>query len=167
MPHPVQTSAELWDRALALLSRRAHARAELSRKLQRYQPTPEMVAEVLARLESAGWLDDARFASDVADSMARAGRSGPSRINARLRGHGVSSEVAATAVTGTEADWEAACREAAGAKISRGLDLADPKARAKLARYLAGRGFSPALVWKVIRGAGQNGDADEPADQAE
>lgn len=161
MPHPVQSAAELWDRALALLSRRAHAREELSRKLQRYQPTPDMVAEVLARLEANGWLNDERFAADVADSMARGGRSGPTRITSRLRVHGVSPELAASAVAHMETDWEAAAREAAQARIARGLDLGDPKARSRLARYLGSRGFAPALVWKVIRGAG---GADEPAD---
>lgn len=158
MPHPVSSTAELWDRALALLSRRAHARAELSRKLQRYQPTPEMVAEVLARLEAAGWLNDEQFASDVADSMVRGGRSGPMRIQQRLRTHGVEAKLAASAVSEVDADWEASCREAARAKLSRGVDLRDPKARAKLARYLAGRGFSPSLVWKVLGSLG----ADRP-----
>ena len=154
MPRPVQDASQLLERALALLARRAHGRAELARKLQRYQPSPTMVDEVLARLESMGFVDDARFAEGVAGSLARSGRAGPARIAGKLRQHGIAAAGVKDAVGGLDTDWGASCRALARTRVARGEDLRDPKARARLVRFLAGRGFPPPLVYEVLRELG-------------
>ncbi len=150
---------------MALLSRRAHARSELVNKLRRYKPSDEQLGEVLSRLEQAGWLDDARFARDLADSMVRRGRTGPARIQASLRGHGVTREHtdAAMAVTREDVsadDWLESCRAVAKDRARRGLNLTDPRDRARLQRFLLGRGFTPALINPVIRDLGASGGED-------
>lgn len=165
MPRPVTTEAELLDRALALLSRRAHSRSELLNKLRRYQPSDEQLGAVLARLEQAGWLDDARFARDLADSMVRRGRTGPARIRASLRGHGVPAEQTAAAMADTAAevsadDWLDSCRAVARDRVRRGLSLQDPRDRARLQRFLLGRGFTHAMISPVIRELGAQLDDD-------
>lgn len=144
------TSAdELWERALQLLARRAHAEAELERKLQRYRPEEAWVQSVLARLRDRGLLDDQRFAQDAADAMVRAGRAGPARIGARLRAAGVAD---ARAVVGElDVDWLARCRALARERASRGLDLSDEKDRARLVRFLAGRGFPSDAIFTALR----------------
>lgn len=151
MPRPVTSADELWNRALALLARRSHARGELERKLRRYQPAEAWVSAVLDRLTERGLLDDARFAADLTDAMVRGGRSGPVRIQARLRGHGLSASQASEALEGVEADWRARALALARQKVAAGLDPKEPKGRAKLARLLASRGYSSAVVYDTLR----------------
>lgn len=149
-PRAVASADELWERAVELLARRAHARGELTRKLRRYQPSAEMLAAVLARLEERGLLDDERFARDRAESLTRGGKAGPARVSAQLRAHGVGATEVQSAVAGLEVDWEEACRATAAERMRRGIDLRDPKARARLLRYLASRGFPHGLCSRVV-----------------
>lgn len=162
MPRPVTSAEELWSRALALLARRAHARGELERKLKRYQPEDAWLALVLDRLAERGLIDDARFAADVADAQVRSGRAGPARIAARLRGHGLSADQTASAMNDVDADWGARCLALARQKVGAGLDLADPKGRAKLVRFLAARGYSSAVVYDTLRKL-SGGEVDDEA----
>lgn len=161
MPRPVTTEDELWDRALALLSRRAHARAELCTKLRRYQPSVAQLDAVLARLEQAGWLNDAQFARDRADSMVRQGRAGPARIQAQLRKHGVARAEVDSTMAETEADWFTSCRALAQDRARRGLDLTDPKDRSRLVRFLLGRGFTYDQIGRAVRDIGVEADGSD------
>lgn len=162
MPRPVVNADELWERALQLLARRAHARAELARKLARYKPDPAWVEAVLTRLEGRGLLDDQRFAQDTADALARGRRSGPARITSRLRGAGVSARQTDEALGSLEVDWDERCRGLARERVARGLDLADPRERAKLVRFLAGRGFQSAVIFRALRALGADPEGLEP-----
>ncbi len=160
MPRPVVNADELWERSLQLLARRAHARAELERKLRRYKPEPAWMDQVLSRLEDRGLLDDRRFARDTADALVRGGRSGPGRISARLRNAGVASGESGEAMAELEVDWVERCRALAKERVARGADLRDPKARARLVRFLAGRGFQSGVIFRVLRELGLP-EADE------
>lgn len=152
MPRPVRSANELMERASALLARRAHARVELERKLQRYAPEPAWVLEVCDRLEQAGLLNDQRFASDAADSLTRSGRYGPARISARLHRHGVSPALVHQAMGEIEADWDEQCARLVQRTVdTRGPEvLTDIKGRARLIRFLAARGFSGDVIERSL-----------------
>ena len=114
----------------------------------------------LARLEQAGWLNDGVFAENRAGSLARQGRLGPSRIRRQLQQHGVRSSDVDAAMASTEVDWRAQCLSVAQARRARGIDLKDPKDRARLVRFLLGRGFSYDLISATLRELGSA--PDEP-----
>ena len=76
----------VWQRALRLLARREHSRAELAHKLAPHG-TPEEIEETLSRLERTGLLSDERCAR--AFVAARAERSGRRLLEMRLRERGL------------------------------------------------------------------------------
>ena len=71
---PTPEPGDLRERALRLLARREHSRAELARKLEAAGFAREEIALLLDAFEAKNWLSDQRFAeSYVADHRARAG----------------------------------------------------------------------------------------------
>src|SRR5512134_1483310 len=80
---------DLLARAVALLARREHSRAELARKLKSYlgDEEPASIDRVLDDLERRKLLSDIRFASAVART--KAGKFGDARIRHDLKMAGV------------------------------------------------------------------------------
>jgi regulatory protein len=117
------------DAAARLLARRDHARAELTAKLAR-TAGPELAAAAVEEFVTAGIVDDARFAGELAAGRLARGY-GPGRIAYDLHRAGVDHEVAAEALAAIDpAELEAAAARAVGAR--QGADAA---------RRLAARGF--------------------------
>ena len=153
----------LKGRALQLLAQRDQSRVELRAKLLRYA-----AAEVRARAEGeAGddegeprqgevdalldWLEAHRYlsAERFVESRvhAREARFGNRRIRAELAQHGVTlSAEAASALAESELQRAAAVRERRFA-----APPGDAGERAAQARFLAGRGFSPEVIQRLLR----------------
>lgn len=136
-------------RALRLLARREHSRAELARKLAEHAEDPAEVEKVLDDLEQRGWLSEKRVVEQMV--YARRSRYGARRIERDLRAKGVSGEAVASAMSGLkEGELDAArdvWRRKFGGRVPR-----TPADRAKQARFLQGRGFDMEVVMKVIKG---------------
>lgn len=158
------------------LAQREHSRAELQRKLLPHAralaaqaqagDTPESVeapppGEVLARvsevldwLETHGYLSQQRFVESRIH--ARAARHGNLRIRQELAQHGIALEPdAAQALKSSE--FERA-RDVWSRKFES--PAADAAGRARQARFLSSRGFSPETVRRVLRAAGAPLDED-------
>lgn len=120
----------------------------------------EVAAEVAAWLTRLGYLDDRAYARARARSLTAPGRLGPRLAERRLVAAGIPAPEARAAVAealaesgggvpgaGAEAA-EVALARALAAKRTGGvpLDSLDEKARARLARFLLGRGFSGRAV---------------------
>lgn len=139
---------KLRERALNLLARREHSRAELARKLAPHGD-PDEVAVLLDDLERENLLSNARYAESLAH--ARAGRHGSLRLKADLRGKGVPEAVIGQVVAqATEQDMNAA-REVWHRKY--GQPPKDAAERARQMRFLAGRGFPTEVVRRVVGGS--------------
>lgn len=137
----------LRERALNLLARREHSRAELARKLSSHAEADE-VSALLDDLERENLLSNARYAEMLVH--ARSGRHGSARLKADLREKGVPAEVIAAAVAeARETDLEAA----RGVWLKKfGEPPRDAAERGKQMRFLAGRGFPAEIVRKVVGG---------------
>ena len=83
-------------RALRLLGRREHSRAELTAKLKAESEDPQALESLLDEFEQRGWLSDARVADSVLH--ARRARFGVARIEHELRAKGLSPETIERAV---------------------------------------------------------------------
>lgn len=164
-------------RALQLLTQREHSRVELRRKLlahagqqeaivaaaavppagsdvappltRRRPPSPAAqaaVEELLDWLVANRYLNEARFVE--ARVRNRAARQGNLRITQELARHGIR----------LGADEQQALKDSEFARAqqvwARKFDgpPADAAARAKHARFLAGRGFSPDVIRRLLRG---------------
>ncbi len=162
----------LMRRAVAALARREHSRAELERKLQdlvrreRARDRPQdrsgeqaqaaacaaEIAQVLDLLQSQDLLSDLRMAQALVRS--RAARYGRRRIAQELERRGVDRETIAACLP-------AAPEESAAAHALWQRKFGKPPAslqeRVRQSRYLASRGFAPALIARIVSSAG---DAD-------
>ena len=139
-------SGGLKGKALRMLARREHSRAELARKLAD-DATPEDLQAVLDQLEQSGLLSDARFAESFVSS--RAARVGNARLRYDLRAKGIAEELIAAALP-DDADSEAGrAREVWRRKFdARPADRAD---YARQARFLQQRGFAADVIRKVLK----------------
>ncbi len=142
----------LRERALAMLARREHTRAEMTRKLTPHAESPEQIDQLLDGLVARGWLSEARFAESRANTLLR--KFGSRKIEYDLRNRGVSAEVVEQAVERSLAQELENCRAAWQKKF--GVLPRDAAERGRQMRFLAGRGFSAEAVHQVLKA----GDAD-------
>lgn len=140
-------------RAVKLLARRDHSRAELSKKLSSLGSSEEINA-LLDQLETTGLLSDARTAA--AYVRGHAARFGAAKLQLVLRAKGISPELI-----------EASLAELpAGDELQRARHLwqrkfgncgtavrGDAKEWARQARFLQSRGFSSDIVRKLLNAA--------------
>lgn len=138
-------SKTLRERAIGLLARREHSRAELARKLREHAGEGENLGALLDDLERRKLLSDARYAEARAHTLAP--RYGTARILQELRMKGVAD---ATQVVGVlqASELERAC---AVWRKRFGTPPETPEERAKQYRFLQSRGFSPEAIQRVIR----------------
>ena len=167
-------------RALQWLAQREQSRAELRRKLMPHalaegaaeaEATPAVsvsaslagqaspaarVDAVLDWLEAHQHLSQERFVESRIH--ARAPRFGNLRIRQELKQHQVVLPPhAAQVLRETELERARAVRER-----KFGAPPANVGERARQARFLAGRGFSPDVIWRVLRASARSTD-DDPA----
>lgn len=128
-----------WNKALDLLARREYSQLELRGKLiQRFPEQGIAVEEALQRLEDTGLQSDRRFAEAFFRSQVSRNR-GPIRIRHEARQKGIVQDIEQQLME-CDVDWFELAREAAGRKLGSS-DPADIKVKARMARFLAYRGF--------------------------
>jgi regulatory protein len=135
--------AQLKARALRLLVRREHSRAELERKLAPHAESSEALAALLDLLLSKKQQSDERFAEERARVLSR--KFGAARIRQDLRARGVADEVIQRVSSDGELErarhiLERKYREPATTR----------EERAKRMRFLQGRGFSYEIITRLL-----------------
>jgi len=151
-------SGSLRERALVLLARREHARAELARKLAPHAESVDELNVLLDDLVARRLLSDERYVE--MRMHARGERFGNARLAYELRTQGVSDELVGAALAG-EIDelararqvWQRKFGNNVG-KISEGTNAAAERARQ--VRFLMSRGFSGETIRRVLRGDFEN-----------
>lgn len=139
---PEEEARRALKKAVDLLSRRGYPTSELRKRLERQSP-PEAVDAALARLETAGFLDDGAWAASYVDGPRGRERS-QSMLRRDLRSNGIEEEAAASVLEDHD-DREAALRVAE--RRVRSLARLEPEVRARRLRdYLLRRGFGGAVV---------------------
>ena len=148
-PKPKPDDADaLRARALGLLARREHSRAELRRKLATRDTDREALEELLGRLAAANLQSDERFAESFLRSRVERGQ-GPLRIREELRQRGVDDATAAAALEAAAVDWGELLR-AVHRKRFGSAPPADRREFAQRARFLAQRGFAAEAIRNLL-----------------
>ena len=137
----------LRERALALLARREHTRAELARKLSPNAESAEAVEVLLDELAARGWLSEVRFAESRANTLSR--KFGSRKIEYDLKSRGVSAEVIERTVERALEQELDNCRAAWLKKF--GVQPQSAAEHGRQMRFLAGRGFSAETVRRVLK----------------
>lgn len=146
----------LLARAVQLLARREHSRADLARKLgQRRRlddaepPDPSAISALLDELERQGLLSDERFAMQRARQ--RGQRYGDARVRRELQQSGIAAPLAVAAIRGLS---EPELQRARAVWLRRFGQLpASRDDRARQGRFLQARGFSMESIRRVLGGA--------------
>ncbi|HUJ87036.1 MAG TPA: recombination regulator RecX [Burkholderiales bacterium] len=138
--------AQLKARALRLLARREHSRAELARKLAPRAESAAALERLLDELAHNKQLSDERYAEARAHRLAR--KYGVARIVHDLRAKGVAEHTAASATAGASADEIGRAREILRRKYA--LPATTLEERARRARFLQSRGFSHEVIRRVV-----------------
>ncbi len=149
----------LYDRALALLARRAFSTEELRRRLA--QPgggaTPAAIEAVVARLTAVGLLDDAALATVVARTKLLGAGVSTRRLRAELARRRVDRAVADRAIQEVVADEAidmTAQLDAVARKKLRSLAGLDPGVRRRRAfGFLARRGYDADEIRRTLDAA--------------
>jgi len=158
---PALDRGVLRARALRLLARREHSRLELRRKLGSGEIEPDLIEAVLDELQQEGWLSEQRLAEQLVGQARQ--RYGARRVLQRLREKGVGGEVLDQAADTLRAQDLDSARALWRKRFGQPAKTLQEKA--KQARFLAGRGFSPAVITRVLgRPVEDPADGDRPDD---
>ena len=143
---PTPEPGTLRERALGLLARREHCRAELARKLETAGFAREEIVPLLDHFEAKNWLSDQRFAeSYVADHRARAGSI---KLAYDLRQRGVPDSIIA-GVLSDNRDSELERAQAIWQK-KFGTTPSNAAEKAKHIRFMQSRGFAGEVIRHAI-----------------
>ena len=141
----------LRDRALRLLARREHSRAELAGKLRTYASPQEDLEALLEDLSRRRLLSDERYAESRAHALSR--KYGAARIAHELRAKGLDKELAEQASGAARATEVDRAREVWRRKFR--VAPRTREERAKQMRFLQSRGFSFDAIRAVVGGPGE------------
>lgn len=140
---------DAYEAALSMLERGDRTEKRLGEALRRRGYAAPAVEAVLARLKENRLIDDARYASRMAELQS--GRPvGVYAFRQKLRARGISEEDAAQALEAFDDEQQrAACLEAASRLYKKYEALPPREGKAKLSQALARRGFG----WDAVESA--------------
>jgi len=138
--------------ASAQLAHRPRSRQELVRSLRQKGFDDGVAEQALAKLEKLGFINDARFARDLAQSLCRR-NTGRRAIVYKLQKSGVSDELIQEAVAEVLEDVDDTERalEALQKRLGKWRGLPAMKRRAKSYQLLARLGFDADTIADVLR----------------
>jgi regulatory protein len=143
----------LYDAAIKILMRRAHSVHEMKKALARRCEENSLIDKVMARLKSAGLIDDARYAKQFARQRTETRKQGKYRVARDLRARGIPDrhidgaleEVAQTT------DEGAMVRQRIERKLRSFRGEIDDKKLASLYRSLLRSGFSGDVIRRELK----------------
>jgi len=140
-------SNELRQRAIRLLARREHTRAELVCKLAAHG-TAEEIDAVLGELQASHLQSDSRFAASYVRS--HAARLGATRLRQTLKTKGVTKDLIEAQLAQDILPDELERARAVWRRKFSGAP-ADVREWARQARFLQGRGFASDIIRKLLK----------------
>lgn len=153
------------DHALNFLTFRPRSREEVRRNLYGRRTSPELIEQVLAKLEEMRVLSDQQFAEFWVENREQFNPRGARALSAELRQKGVDRDTIEATVA-PERDEERAL--AAAQKKLRGLANADYQTfRKQLGGFLLRRGFSYGVSAGVVRQLWEEMRQERQADEDE
>lgn len=157
-PMPSESLEDCREKALRLLENSPHSVCGLKRKLFNAKKfSSQDIQTVIDDLLKAKLLDDAQFAANYIDYLKTTGI-GRFKAVFKLKSKGVSPDIIQEAMekqweTGDDDDDSERASEAAKIKwrsLKNKKDWPDIKKIQAVARFLAGRGFSPSIIRHVV-----------------
>ena len=152
-PRQLDSESALYDAAIKILMRRAHSVHEMKKALERRCEDTALVKNVLARLRSAGLIDDDRYAKQFARQRTEGRKQGKFRVARDLRARGVPDRhiEAALEEAAQQTDEAALVRQRIERKLRASRGEIDDRKLAGLYRSLLRSGFSADLIRRELK----------------
>ena len=131
---------------MRLLSTREHSRAELERKLARFEEETGQLAQVLDALAAKDFINEERVVESVLHR--RSAKLGASRIKLELQSKGLAPQAVAQAMDALRGSELERAREVWRKKF--GQAPVDAAEHGKQMRFLASRGFGGETIRRVV-----------------
>ena len=144
--------ADLRARALRLLARREHSRAELRRKLSPHVEEGIDLDALLDDFTKRGWLSEERYVEQTVRAKSR--KYGPLKIANHLREKGIDEAGIESALVQAKAEEAEALASAWRTRFGR--PPADDAEKAKQVRFLQQRGFPLESVLRFLKAEPQD-----------
>ena len=144
-----------FNTAIRLLTRRDHSCRELERKLSQRQYQQDHIQPTIAECLRLNYLDDEKFAQQYTRQLQRRGY-GQRRIQQMLAAKGVARQLISEALSMNCSENKELqnCREVMEKKLKAHSTRSEGEVPTeKLQRFLSGRGFSPAIIRKIMNDA--------------
>lgn len=138
------------EKAIAQLASRARTEKEIVDYLNKNAYPEATIAKVMARLQAAGYINDADFAAQWTTARASKGL-GSRRIRMELRQKGVNQNEIDQALSEIDTDELMSGALKAAQKAARGKDLSSAADRQKILAALARRGFDFSLSKQALQ----------------
>lgn len=166
----IDAISRAFDRAVRLLARRPYSAAEIRRSLASHEVAPAVIDEVLARLETLGYVDDYAFAQYWVENRERFRPRGARALRYELRQKGIADAIIQKALDGFDGAESAYAAAQDQARRLRGLDR--QTFRTRLSGFLARRGFDYDTVREAVERLVHeleetDGDFFAPSEQSE
>jgi regulatory protein len=149
-----------FDQAVRFLSYRPRSRAEVERYLRGKKMAADVIADVVARLEQADYLNDEAFARFWVENRSEFKPRSRRALQYELRQKGLSSQ-AIDQVLDEAQDDEAAAWRAVEGRLARWAGMPRDALRQKLAGYLSRRGFNYEIISTIFERACQALNVDD------
>ena len=140
-------SAEIYNKALDLLSRREHSRKELYLKLISRFESKEDINLILNKLEKNKLLSDSRFTEEYVQARRRKGF-GPIKISAELEKRGISDSLISGQINIYD-DWDDLAQSTFQKRFPEGISK-DFKELQKQKNFLSNKGFTFFQIESVL-----------------
>ena len=150
--------SDIRARALRLLARREHSRAELRRKLSPHVEEGADLEALLDDFTKRGWLSEERFVEQTVRAKSR--KFGPLRIAHHLREKGIDEAGIEQGLARTRADEAGALETVWRTRFGR--PPADATEKARQVRFLQGRGFALEAVLRFLKAVQSLSTASPP-----
>lgn len=162
-PRQLDSEAALYNAAIKILMRHAHSVHEMTQALERRCENAALVKSVMARLRSAGLIDDARYASQFARQRVEGRKQGRFRVARDLRARGVADRhiEAALAETVEPVDEARLIRQRIERRLGALRGEMDEKKLASLYRSLLRAGFPAEVIRRELKSITRE-DAHQP-----
>ena len=152
-PRQLDSESALYDAAIKILMRRAHSVHEMKKALGRRCEDKSLIDKVMARLRSAGLVDDARYAKQFARQRTEGRKQGKFRVARDLRARGVPDRhiEAALEETAQQTDENAMVRQRIERKLRSFRGEINDRKLASLYRSLLRAGFSADVIRRQLK----------------
>ena len=148
-----ETNSLAFESALRLLDFAARSKKELIERLKRKKIPQEAIDSALARVESAGFINDDKFARDYARNQVLRGK-GPIAIRFELKRKGIDAETITDIMDGIKESSEDTLEsavQAAERKLKTMKNQPPEVIARRLTGFLARRGFAPDTIRTILK----------------